>query len=247
MRSSVRSLRAALDPVVLARESGLQPDGWQERVLRSGSPRMLLNCSRQSGKSTTVGILAAHRALYAPRSLVLLLSPTLRQSGELFAKTRAVLPIRPEKESALSLEMANGSRVVSLPGTEKTVRGFSGVDLLIVDEAARVEDALVAAIRPMLAVSSGKLVMLSTPWGKRGTFFREWTEGEGWERYRITAEQCPRISVDFLEEERRNLGDRWFKQEYMCSFEETEDSVFASDAIAMAIDPTIAPLFGGVA
>lgn len=245
--SSVSGLRRALDPVVLALDAGMEPDGWQRDVLRSGSPRMLLNCSRQSGKSTVAGVLGAHKAAYSPGSLTLLLSPSQRQSAELFSKCKAALPTRPESESALRLELANGSRVISLPGTEKTVRGYSGVDLLIVDEAARVEDALVSAIRPMLAVSGGRLVMLSTPWGKRGVFFREWSEGVGWERYEITAHDCPRISAAFLAEERRTLGDRWYRQEYMCSFEETEDSVFASDAIAMAIDPTIAPLFGGVA
>lgn len=245
--SSVSGLRRALDPVVLARESGLQPDGWQERVLRSGSPRMLLNCSRQSGKSTICGIMAAHRAAFTPRSLVLLLSPSQRQSSELFQKARAVLPVRPERESALRLELANGSRIISLPSTEASVRGFSAVDLMVVDEAARVPDDLYLAIRPMLAVSNGRLVALSTPWGKRGWWYEAWRSSEPWERYRITAEQCPRISPEFLEEERRTLSERYYRQEYLCSFEETEDSVFASEAIEKALDPTIAPLFGGVA
>ncbi len=76
----------------------------------------------------------------------------------------------------MTLRLENGSRIVSLPGTEGTVRGFSGVALLIVDEASRVDDALYHAVRPMLAVSHGKLVLLSTPWGKRGFFYREWAE-----------------------------------------------------------------------
>lgn len=243
--SSVTALRRALDPVLLALDAGMVPDSWQERVLRSNADRMLLNCSRQGGKSTVCGIMAAHRAAYSSRSLTLLLSPTLRQSQELFSKCKAALPTRPEKESALSLEMANGSRIVSLPGSERTIRGYSGVGLLIVDEAARVEDALVSAIRPMLAVSGGTLVMLSTPWGKRGVFFREWTEGEGWERYEVPATDVPRISPEFLAEERRTLGERWYRQEFLCSFEETEDSVFASEAIESAITSEVSPLFGG--
>jgi hypothetical protein len=79
-------LAAALDPVVLARQAGLVPDEWQAHVLRSTAPRVLLNCSRQSGKSTISALLALHTALYTPSALVLMLSPSLRQSAELFRK-----------------------------------------------------------------------------------------------------------------------------------------------------------------
>jgi hypothetical protein len=147
------------------------------------------------------------------------------------------------QESSLRLELANGSRIVSLPGTEQTIRGYSGVRLLIIDEAARVPDALYLAVRPMLAVSGGQLVCLSTPFGKRGFFFQEWTAGEGWHKVKVTAEQCPRISPTFLAEERRSLGDWWYRQEYLCEFREVIDQVFAYDDIMAAFNPEISPLF----
>ena len=130
------------------------------------------------------------------------------------------------------MELANGSRIEALPGTEKTIRGFSGVDLLVVDEASRVDDALYYAVRPMLAVSGGRLMMLSTPAGRRGVFHEEWSEGasgagaEGWERYEVSADQCPRIPEAFLEEERRSLPERIYRQEYCCEFLDTVDQVF---------------------
>ncbi|MDP9438681.1 MAG: terminase family protein [Actinomycetota bacterium] len=256
---SISELRRALDPVAFAAHAGLSdPDPWQRDLLRSDAPRVLLNCSRQAGKSTTAALLALHKARYTPGSLVLLLAPTLRQSQEFFAKVATALN-RVEGGRArlrrggfadrdavrrLGLELANSSRIEALPGSEKTVRGFSGVDLLILDEASRIDDGLYHAVRPMLAVSGGRLMVLSTPWGKRGVFFEEWANGEGWERYEVPATKVPRISSEFLEEERRALGERWFRQEYLCSFEETDDSMFASDAIEKALDPTIAPLFG---
>jgi hypothetical protein len=112
-----------------------------------------------------------------------------------------------------------------------------------VDEAARVDDALYFAVRPMLAISGGALIMLSTPYGKRGVFFEEWTNGAGWERYEVQASQCPRISPTFLEEERRSLPARVYRQEYECSFEETEDSVFSYELVEQAITSDVAPLF----
>ena len=242
--------RLALDRAAFAEELGMTPDPWQRDLLRSTYDRILLNCSRQSGKSTTSAIIALHRALYYPDSLILCLAPALRQSQELFAKIAGFYrdlgrPVQPQGERKLSLELENGSRIVTLPGTEKTIRGFSGAALLIVDEASRVADELYFAVRPMLAVSGGALMMLTTPYGKRGVFYEEWTGGRGWERYRVLASQCPRISEAFLEEEREALPSWVYRQEYECSFEETEDQVFTTEMVERAVTPEVTPLFGG--
>jgi hypothetical protein len=210
---------------------------------------VLLNCCRQSGKSTISGLIALHRALYHPGSLILCLAPALRQSQELFAKVLGFYrdlgrPIPAQAERKLSLELENESRIVTLPGTDKTIRGFSGAALLIVDEASRVADELYFAIRPMLAVSGGSLMMLSTPHGKRGVFYEEWTSGRGWERYQVPASECPRIAPEFLEEEREALPSWVYRQEYECSFEETEDQVFTTEMVERAVTAEVTPLFG---
>ena len=154
-------------------------------------------------------------------------------------------PVPTKEESSLRLELENGSRIISLPGKEETIRGYSGVRLLVVDEAARVDDALYYSVRPMLAVSGGRLVALSTPFGTRGWFHQEWTQGgDGWQWVKITAHDCPRISAAFLEEERRSLGEWWFRQEYECQFVETTDQVFTYDEVMTAITPEVKPLFG---
>jgi hypothetical protein len=244
-----QDLRMALDRVAFARSLGLEPDEWQQELLSSGSDRLLLNCCRQSGKSTMTAVITLHRALYHPGSLILCLAPALRQSQELFGKVLGFYrdlgkPVAPQGERKLSLELGNGSRIVTLPGTEKTIRGFSGATLLVVDEASRVDDELYFAVRPMLAVSGGGLMMLTTPYGKRGVFYEEWTGGRGWERYEVPASQCPRISEGFLEEERASLPPWVYRQEYECSFEETEDQVFTTDMIDRAVTSEVKPLFG---
>src|SRR5215217_1871560 len=249
MVSLSEDLKLALDRVSFASRLGLEPDPWQEDLLRSASERVLLNCCRQSGKSTMTAVIALHRALYHPGSLILCLAPALRQSQELFGKVLGFYqdlgrPVKSAAERKLSLELENGSRILTLPGTEKTIRGFSGTELLVLDEAARVEDELYFAVRPMLAVSGVALLMLSTPYGKRGVFYEEWTGGEGWERYEVSASQCPRISEEFLEEERASLPPFIFRQEYECSFEETEDQVFVTDMIDRAVTDEVKPLFG---
>jgi len=237
------------DPAQLLMQGGIHPDPWQEKLLRSEAARVLLLCARQTGKSTVAAALALRVALLRAPALVLLLSPTLRQSGELFRDKVMRLyhglgrPVPAVQRSSLTMGLANGSRIISLPGDEASIRGYSNVSLLIVDEAARVPDALYLAIRPMLAVSRGQLVCLSTPFGKRGWFYEAWTGDESWERLRITAPDCPRISPEFLAEEERTLGQRWFAQEYLCNFAETVGQVFADADIQAAFACDIKPLF----
>jgi hypothetical protein len=246
-----RRTEVPADPLEFARAVGLEElDDWQVALLRSEAARLLLNISRQAGKSTISAVVALRRALSVPRSLVLIMAPSERQAKETFGKAagfyRALgFPIPAESSRKLGVELLNGSRIEALPGAEKTVRGFSGVDLLILDEAARVADELYFAVRPMLAVSGGRLLMMSTPYGKRGAFFEEWTGGVGWERYLIPAEDCPRISSEFLEEERRTLPPRVYRQEYECSFEDLEDQMFAHEIVEAAITSKVGPLFGG--
>jgi hypothetical protein len=226
------------------------PDPWQADLLRSGAMQRILLCCRQAGKSTIAALLALHTALYLPPALVLLLSPSLRQSQELYRKVRgnyrALGHAAPGvvEETALRLELTNGSRIVSLPGKESTIRGFSGVTLLIVDEASRVPDELYFGVRPMLAVSGGSLVLLSTPFGKRGFFWHAWADGgEDWHRVMITAEQCPRIDPTWLVREREAIGEWWFRQEYLCDFVDTADQVFGQEEVLAALSSEVAPLF----
>lgn len=243
-------LATALDPVLLSHRIGIQPDDWQAEVLRTPAPQVLLLCARQTGKSTTTSCLALHEALFYREALVLCLSASQRQAGELLRKIRqahSLCPLVPSVgDSAMSLELANGSRVVALPGRDDaTIRGYSGARLIIVDEAARVPDPLYQAVRPMLAASQGRLIGLTTPWGKRGWFWDEWEHGEeDWLRMKRTVFDCPRIPAAWLERERRRLPDFVWRQEYLCEFVDTTDQFFSTEHVLAALDPDLLPLFG---
>lgn len=239
----------ALDPVEFSRHIGIAPDPWQAEVLRFEGKRLLLNCSRQSGKSTTTATKALHTGLYRPKSLILLVSPSLRQSQELFRKVKEgyiALEDKPAllEDNKLSMTFANNSRIVSLPGDQATVRGYSGVTMILEDEAAQVRDEFYQAILPMLIINDGTFIAMSTPYGKRGHFFQEWIEGGGeWKRIEITADKCPRITEEQLDLQRRSLGDMFFRQEFLCEFVETEDMTFKYDLIHRAFDENVQPLF----
>lgn len=240
-------LLAALDPVMLADEVGITPDPWQAELLNSTSRKMLVLCSRQSGKSTTAALLGLHIGLYE-RGDVLLVSPSQRQSSELFRKLRDHYnslsnPPALVTESATTLEFRQGGRIISLPGAEGTIRGYSGAKAVIVDEASRVPDSMMATIRPILATSGGRLIGLTTPAGKRGWFYDAWTGGRGWHRITITADQCPRIDAAFLADELAELGPNKYRQEYLCEFVDDEAQVFPTAIIDAAFRMDIAPLW----
>jgi hypothetical protein len=230
-----------LDPSRILIAQRMPPDPWQRALLLSPERQILLNCSRQSGKSTTVSALALHTALFTPGGLVLLLSPSQRQSGEIFRKVlfayRALgRPLRAVQETQTVLELENGSRIVCLPGREETIRSFSGVNLLVLDEAARIPDDLYRSVRPMLAVSGGRLVGLSTPFGQRGWFYEEWHSNGPWKRVRITWRDCPRITPEFIAEETRALGPHWVDQEYNACFTALEGLVYPDFEQALVDD-----------
>jgi Terminase large subunit, T4likevirus-type, N-terminal len=246
-----KDLSRALDPTLLANACGIEPDPWQAELLRTMPRRALLCCSRQSGKSTVSGLIALHTALYTPAALVLLVSPSQRQSGELFRvvmnfyrQLEGAAPLI--QESALRVQFGNGSRIISLPGSEKTTRGYSKATLIVVDEAAYAPDDLLAALKPSMATSKGggKLICLSTPAGRRGFFYEAWEHGgDVWTRVRVPASECPRISKEFLAEEWREHGPMKFAQEYELSFVDDSCAAFAAGIIEAAFTTEIKPLW----
>ncbi len=247
-------LTYSLDPVLWSREVlGFHPDSWQADLLRSRSRKIILNCSRQSGKSTACAALGLHESIYRSPSFGLVIAPSQDQSGELmmkFDEFRGAVELPSEyldTDTKLAVKFKNGNRFIARPGSEKTARSFSAVTLLLEDEASRVLDPLYNSVRPMLSVSNGRHILMSTPFGKRGHFWHIWDEQRDmWERYEIPAEMCPRISKEFLEEEKRI--NPWFEQEYHCVFLEAIDSVFSYDQVAGAISDEVEPLdIGGEA
>ena len=243
-----RVMKLALNPAKLMVEASMEPDPWQREAMVSEATRSLILATRQGGKSSVAACRSVWEAICRPPALVVMLSPSLRQSSELFRKAldawRPFERLAPATaETTLRLELDNGSRIVSLPSSEGTIRGYSGVRLLVVDEAARVSDELYYAVRPMLAVSEGNLIAMSTPYGKRGWFHDAWTlGGESWSRTKITAYECPRISAEFLEQEKASMPARWFAQEYLCDFADAEDSVFDYESVSRAVTDEVLPL-----
>jgi hypothetical protein len=189
---------------------------------------------------------AIRDALLKPNSTVLIVSPSERQSIEMLRKcgevfTAAGRPIGVTNENQKKLEFANGSRILALPASGETIRCYS-VTTLVLDEASRIPDPLMDAVSPMLAVSGGRLIMLSSPCGKRGVLYSEWVSDHAWQRIKVTADQCPRITREFLDGERERMTQDVFKQEFYCEFLDAEGAVFRDSDIRAAVSSEVQPL-----
>lgn len=238
----------------------MTPDPWQSRLLYSGNKRIMELCSRQAGKSLVAAAKALQIILLQAKALVLILSPSQDQSKEFFKAKFLRLwralgrPLAVKPANVFDLELANGSRIMAMPANEETIRCYSDVALLVLDEASRISDDLYDAVTPMLAASQGSIIGLSTPFGKRGWFWREWegrdAEGvpmanpiEKWDRYAVTADMVPRFTKAFLASELARKGRRKFQQEYYLEFVEADDAVFRQEDIDRLVKEDLKPLF----
>jgi len=237
-------------PVAWAeRVTGQALDPWQQLVMCSEAPALLLLTSRQVGKSHVVSLRAAYRALYLQRR-VGVLSPTLRQSSIVYRRALSWIQADGHRDvlrrTLTEFDLEGGGSIVAFPGDrpDLSVRGDT-LDDLIVDEASRVKDELIAAATPTVATKPGaNITYLSSPAGQRGAFYRAWTEEDWWHKVTVTADQCSRIDPAFLARERVRLGEQVFSQEYQARFVAAPGGLFdpaaLDDIFGQALKP--APL-----
>ncbi|MBS1876101.1 MAG: terminase family protein [Acidobacteria bacterium] len=247
---SYSDLLAVLDGEAFARgRLGFQPDPVQASLLRPRHKQLILNCTRQWGKSTVAAAKVVHHAWSHPESLALIVCPSERQGGEFLKKAAAFLrrlgiPRRGDGLNRVSLALPNESRIVAVPAKDATVRGFSDVTLMIVDEAAQVPDQHYEAMTPMLGPRDGDLWLISTPWVKAGFFWEAWSnEDPEWTRISVKATECPRLSAAFLAKERKRKGEAQFRREFLCEFFDAEASLFGREELFRLMHPSVRALW----
>jgi hypothetical protein len=221
--SRLREIAYRVDPVIWVREVlGVEPTAWQTEFLRApqGSSILALT-ARQVGKTTTAAWAMTHTALHVPNSLSVVACPAQRQSAEAVRRVKGNLVkanAKLKSDNVYGLELENGSRVLALPGSDDSVRGLTVDGWIIADEAARLTNDLIAAVRPMRARQpKARLAMLSTAWSRTDPFWTAWDSDDAfWIRLKATADiDATPFAEGFLEQERQALGEDDFKREYL--------------------------------
>ncbi|KRR09968.1 hypothetical protein CQ12_06030 [Bradyrhizobium jicamae] len=247
-----KALAYACDPALLAADADIALDPWQEQFVRSTAPQTIMLVPRQHGKTEAAVVKALSVATTEPDSLVLAIAPAQRLSDEFVLRCRRTYNRIKDApalvgDAARRIGFENGSRMLALPGDNDgdTLRGLANVRLAIVDETARCSDELIAALRPMLATNpKAQLVYLSTPAGRRGTYYETWTNNDpDWDRIHIKLGSCPRITPEFLARERKNLGESRFAEEYGCEFLDSDTAAFNTSIIEAAFSTKVKALW----
>jgi hypothetical protein len=205
---------------------GWTPDAKQRLVLQSTARRVILNCSRQWGKTTVAATKVVHLAMTQAGTTTLIVCENLSQTAEFFQKVDRFLAIlevtaKGEPGKRIARKLPNGSRIVGIAAREAAVRGYTA-DFVFLDEAARITDEVIDAFAPVIAVRKGDWWMASTPRGMRGRFWEIWAYGEGSDLLKVSApaSENPRIEAGFVEQMRRDKGEQYVQQELGCEFVE---------------------------
>lgn len=232
------NLRYELAPAELFTDLVGKPDPWQLKALRSEHPRQLYLCSRQSGKSSVASIKGLHTAMFNDGALVLMVSKSLPQSQELFRKALLAYrdlgrPLGVQYESRLHLELGNGSRLISLPGSDATVVGYSP-SVIYLDEAAETSSDLLEALLPSVAATHGSVIALTSAKAASGWFYSLWSrrhENTAWETHEATADDSSLINDAVIEEALVTRGPRFVRREFFCEWSLNDDAFLPSDMV----------------
>jgi len=218
---------------------GIKLDDWQKEYI-SHEGNTVVRAGRQSGKSFAESLRVALFALRNRKTTTLIIASVDRQSVELLEKVKAHIVALAPKEvkkrpTFHKIELYNGSKILAEPAgaTGYGLRGFT-VDKLVADEAHYIPDAVFVAVRPMLATTNGTLDLLSTPRGNEG-FFYDCFQSDEFHKIHIKSKDCPRISEEFLNEERRRMTKLQFAQEYEAEFLDSLMQFFSKDLIDSCI------------
>lgn len=181
--SPERELLYSLSALEYVRSLRFYPFEWQSAVLEMVGRFIVINGARRSGKSLIIATKACHRAKYDPGALILILAFRLDQAEEDIRYIKQYIGRDPSypamvRDNGSEIELANASRIVCVPATEEAARGYPDPTIIIVDEAAFVDDIIFAdCLYPMLSGNPTlEMVIISTPHGRTtnpGRFFYE--------------------------------------------------------------------------
>ncbi|MFW6172491.1 MAG: terminase large subunit domain-containing protein [Elusimicrobiota bacterium] len=213
-------------------------DDWQKEIVNYKG-NICLRSGRQVGKSTAIAIKAVEFAASNKNKSVMIIAHVDRQSRLLLEKVlfymekyhKRLIKTGKERPTRHKIQLRNGSIIRALPAgiSGSGIRGFT-VDMLIADEAAFIYEDVWSAVTPMLAVTGGDLILLSTPFKKEG-FYYSCFDNDDFKAYHISSEDCPRISKSFLDSEKKRMTKAEYAREYLGEFSDNLMQLFPTSLI----------------
>ncbi|WP_307848053.1 terminase large subunit domain-containing protein [Gordonia sp. SCSIO 19800] len=249
MTITAEDLRAGIaSPAAFAEHLVGEPLWPHQQEMVSSPARIRVMCAgRQVGKSRTLAIEALHRAFTQPRALVLLISAGEIAARRLLEECATLASASPLLRGSVvddqraQLTLSNGSRIISVPASQKQIRGWP-VDLLIIDEAGFVDNEIWRAAEPAIIARPGaRIILSSSPWGGVDHFFRQLFDlgmespNERYASFHWPSSLNPRISADDLEDIRKREPAHNFNREYLAEWTDEAGAFFSTEEIDSAV------------
>ncbi|MGY3265157.1 terminase large subunit domain-containing protein [Lysobacter sp. HA35] len=243
-----RALAWRLDPAQMMRDAGFEPDPHQIALLEHRDDDVLVLWPRQSGKSRTCATRVLHQACFDPGDVVILAGEKQKQAKEVWCKAFDMHRILAETGELPSVEkvddelrFSNGSRVLALPSTVESIRGYAA-KLVLIDEAAFTADGTLAKVMPMLAATGGRIICPSTPNGASGWFYEAWHGDNSWAKLTVSIDELPRLTKKEVARQRDILTPTEFRQEFLLEWLDGTQQFFPTETIEAAMCDDIVPL-----
>jgi len=229
------------------------PKDYQAALLEDKSKRIVVRWSRQAGKTTCIALRAIWYALTHPKTLTLIVAPSLRQSMIMSDRIGDFLMGLPkptrlqlvEKLQRTTVRFKNGSRIIALPNSPQLLRGYTANQVICDEGAFFKDDDLVFynVLYPMLATTDGTLIVSSTPWSKDSVFYRMCQSKDFSPHVATQAKvvESGLIKQSFIDEMRAQLPAERFQREFEAEFVEDVDAWLTQSLIASCIDSELEP------
>lgn len=209
--------------------------------------------SRQLGLSTITAAYAVWLAIFYKDKNILIIATKKETAINLVKKIKFAIQNLPQwlllpsyTETMTDIRFSNGSSIKAIPTSPDAGRS-EALSLLIVDEAAFIRDfeQIWTGLYPTLT-TGGNAIVLSTPNGVGGMYYKLWTDAEAkqndFNTIRLPWYVHPEHDQVWFDKETRGLPKRKVSQEYLCDFLSSGDTFLQPDVLEILNDEIADPI-----
>lgn len=237
------------DAIVLDK---FKPRPYQQEIIKAledGYKKLVVVLPRRAGKDLTAWNVAIEQCI-KKICLVQYILPTFGQArrcvfqaidsdGNKFIDYIPKRLIEKINSSDQKIVFKNGSILQCLGGDthDTSIRGTNPY-MVVLSEFAYMQQDVYNTVRPILAANGGTVIFLSTPFGKNHFYhlFEVAKELPDWFVLHKKTSEIKHISAEALEQERQQMSDQMFAQEYECSFSKGVDGSYYGKYLQTAKD-----------
>lgn len=197
----------------------------QQTVAKDSARFRLVAAGRRFGKS----FLAIRELCYFarnPRTTNYYIAPTYRMARAiawepLKERLSELRWIKKVNETDMRIDLVNGSKIFCRGADNPdSLRGIFVSGIVIFDEYADMDPNIWTVMRPAMADKGGHAMWIGSPKGKNHFYdmFIHGKTNDNWSSYKFTTIQGGQVAAEEIEDARRDMDERTFRQEFLADW-----------------------------